>query len=739
MKQTKYIISIFFICASFILAGCKNSVSESPKVQDVKGCTISGSINLNMDAYPSESGTLNNARMATAGTGNSFFINCPDSTLTAVHSATGYTIQGSIFELSSSNYTYKVVLPSSGTWLLKLNAKAGETTYYGEANIYVDYYIGADGAKLEIWDPAPTIVISPVFKQGETGEIELKVMSEYQNSEWDGKAFTVKMIWSSNENEPGVAPSSILEDPTKIEMTKTVDSYYPGCKTPAFTYSNVPAGAYIVTFQFFDYTGLLVYECEQWIHVFGGMTTNTWRGNSEITSLGIHYREQSSVTYLTLTNDAVDFYRQAHATVSYPQKTVLYSKNTDKSGYSVQLVNNNDFENPSDSITIEQTYAAQCLSDVFCYGEGNAIYIAGTARTSIGQFNEIVYKVESSVATPYFKTIENVAIEGGEATVTSLYYDNVSQTVYGLTKGVSGSGYYFPCFFEYNQYSNQGVADYIDGNIMLHQSPKAFVVKDDLLYIPDYYNGKLELKCYYIDEYSAVFNELFTKSKTITTLGINHSIEITDMICIGDDIYILVDDFYNDLYKFYCRGTVIKYNISSQTCEEILAMATDDLYENVDSSIYFLTSAESDRYNPLYEDANHTKPYHMTFYCPEYYSPENINSSYFFGPQKILSYDDSYIYIADSGYLYVLTDYSQGMGFNDKTISYEPVNRIVKLDIENMDTTILVPNASSLFMYNQAIMLPGFDDTNNDEPNSYTSSGAQYPANTDKYPCILQN
>ena len=727
MKQTKYIISIFFICASFILAGCKNSVSESPKVQDVKGCTISGSINLNMDAYPSESGTLNNARMATAGTGNSFFINCPDSTLTAVHSATGYTIQGSIFELSSSNYTYKVVLPSSGTWLLKLNAKAGETTYYGEANIYVDYYIGADGAKLEIWDPAPTIVISPVFKQGEYGTIELNVMSQYQNSEWDGKAFTVKMIW------PDDRPSAIAVK----EDTRNITNYYPGCKTTtAFTYSNVPAGAYKVTFRFLDYNNAIVYECEQWIHVFGGMTTNTWYGNN----LGMHYREDGQgETFLTLTNEAVDFYRQAHATVSYPQKTVLYSKNTDDNGYSVQLVNNNDFENTAGSISLEQTYDDQYLKDVFCYGDDGAVYIAGTATTSNGKYNEIVYKVESSVATPYFSTAQDDDTEGGELTVTSLYYDNVSQTVYGLTKGVSGSGYYFPCFFEYNQYSTQGVADYIDGNIMLHQSPKAFVVKDDLLYIPDYYNGKLELKCYYIDEYSAVFNELFTKSKTITTLGINHSIEITDMICIGDDIYILVDDYYNDLSNLYCRGAVIKYDISSQSCEDVLGMTSDNLYENTDSTIYFLTSAESDSYNPLYEDENHERPYYMQLYCPKYYSPENTNSSSFFGPQKILAYDDSYLYIADSGYTYILTNYSQGMGFNDKTISYEPVNRIIKLDIENMNPEVLVSNVSSLFKYNEAIMLPGFDDNDNDEPNSYTSSGMQFPAHTYKYPCILQN
>lgn len=728
MKQTKYIISVFLICAAFILAGCKNSVSESPKVQDVKGCTISGSINLNMDAYPSESGTLNNARMATAGTGNSFFINCPDSTLTAVHSATGYTIQGSIFELSSSNYTYKVVLPSSGTWLLKLNAKVGEANYYGEACVYVDYFIGADGAQLSLSDSTPTIVISPVFKQGETGTIELKVMSEYQNSEWDGKKFTVKMIWSSNENEPGVGPSSILEDPTKREMTKTVESYYPGCKTNDFTYDNVPAGAYKVTFQFLDYNDVTVYECEQWIHVFGGMTTNTWRGNSEITSLGIHYREQSSVTYLTLTNDAVDFYRQAHATVTYPKKTVLYSKNTDDNGYSVQLVNNNDFENPLDSITIEQTYAAQYLSDVFCYGEGNAIYIAGTARTSSGQFNEIVYKVESSVATPYFKTIENVAIEGGEATVTSLYYDNVSQTVYGLTKGVSGSGYYFPCFFEYNQYSTQGVADYIDGNIMLHQSPKAFVVKDDLLYIPDYYNGKLELKCYYIDEYSAVLNELFTKSKTITTLGINHSIEITDMICIGDDIYILVDDYFNAPFYLYSRGGVIKYNLSTQTYEEIGGFALDDVFPSA-GVVGVNCSGTDGVVTPVYKDTqdfSNNKIFNLDIRIFNY-SPSDSTSE-FFGPKRILSYDSQYLYIADSGNNYSLE------GEND-IIQFTPVNRIVKFDIQNMSVTSItnVPATLTFVSPIEAIFLwdsDGYkdDDTEVFDENSYpTTYTVKYP------------
>ena len=118
-------------------------------------------------------------------------------------------------------------------------------------------------------------------------------------------------------------------------------------------------------------------------------------------------------------------------------------------------------------------------------------------------------------------------------------------------------------------------------------------------------------------------------------------------------------------------------------------------------------------------------------YCPQAestknYSPSAIGSKDgFYGPQKILSYNTNYLYIADYGQNLILDEY--------KIVYFKPVSRIVKVNIQNMTIEdVMEINSATPFILAESLILPDSGDGRE----AYTGEGYSYMGA--KYPVILE-
>ena len=683
MKQIKY-ISVLFIIAALVFTGCSNNVSAPQKNLknddgQVKGITISGGININANALPSQLQNVSSSRMATAGSEGSFFINCPDSTVEAKNLTTGYTMTGGIYEVDTSKYAYSITLPGSGEWLIKVNAKAGEASYYGEAEVDIKYSNGPFGSGLVMQSSEPpSIVLYPLFKEGETGTINLTVKNQMPTP-YSTNPYTVKMIWQNDIPETIKSQLDHDENDDIYYKTVTMQSTL-NSESEAFNITNVPAGAYKVEIQFCNSNGKVLYSCNQWIHVFGNMTTNSWYGT------GSQYISDSNKTWLALTELAVLEYESLQETV-YPDVALSCTYNTAKQ-LKIQKIQNNDYQsNNSTFITPGSSFefsgnqltVEQNLKNVFCYYGNDTMYIAGHAKDNNSNHYEVVYKVtgDSNTATPYCFSKAEISDTNysEEFSIEDLYVAPDGNVVYGITQGKYGAGTYFPKLFAYKPDEAGTKTKFFEGSIRTHQKLSSFIIYNGCLYIPDFYDGKLTITCYLLDYYK--LEEIFSKSKTITNLNISHPVQITDMVCVEDNIYILFNDNYTSEGGLNSRGGVIKYDLFTQSCSDYSGFVTQDLYSSI-GTIDCKCSGKYDLVTPVYgslEDLYNDKIYTLPISLSNY-SPQNSESE-FYGPQKILSYDNQYIYIADSGYKFILPD-------GENEFCFEPVNRVVKFDISSM-------------------------------------------------------
>ena len=118
----------------------------------------------------------------------------------------------------------------------------------------------------------------------------------------------------------------------------------------------------------------------------------------------------------------------------------------------------------------------------------------------------------------------------------------------------------------------------------------------------------------------------------------------------------------------------------------------------------------------------------MDIYFNKNYSPSALDSTNgFFGPRKILSYNEKYLYIADSGRKYNLD--------GENKISFTPANRVVKFKISDMIIeNVLLIDEQYAFVHPNTIILPGMRD----DVDVYELGGELYSNENDKYPCIFQ-
>lgn len=644
-----------------MLAACSH---DTP----VQGCIITGKIEYKTNALPSQIHAVNNERMATIdGAASGFYIDCSASTVTAIHKVSGYKIRGSILNPSPDNYGYSVTIPSTGQWLIQISAIAGSTSYYGETSVVVE-----EGYSLVIPDydgnympDNVAVSLFPLFSEGE-GSINLTVKNMLTPASTDSTTddYTVKMTWLSDTPES-------LEDQYSASLSYARNS------SATLEVNAVPAGAYEVEIQFIDKNGKLVYSCNQWIHVFADQTTNTWYGT------GLDYISQGYDTYLALTQEAVADYALNNPQIQYSAKSLIYKYDTN--GLSYELVTDNVYPDSFTSSLSIGTFmlsdsvsgTGQSFTDSFCYGNNDSVYFSGIASGNDSKKYSVLYKAGESSAE-LFAVIKPEINEGEENAyaINALYYDRYSDYIYGITQGKYGADSYFPQFFVYEVKNPGEKLNFYKGSLRSNAPVKAFIVKDGYLYLPEYDSteGKLLLKCYLLGMDYNLF-EIPGKNITVANLGINHSVEITDMLCLDQDLFILVNDSFFSIGELCSRGAVIKYNFETADAETAGLAGEDLFYGNND--VKFNCSAESSEVLAVFTDATFQEEYKMII-VQSNYAPADEDAELFYGPQKILSYDNEYLYIADSGNKYS----SEGV---DGTIVFEPVNRIVKFNIADME------------------------------------------------------
>ncbi len=712
MKHTKHLLSIFLICAAFILAACSH---DAP----VQGCIITGKIEFKANALPAQAQSANNARMATVdGAASGFYIDCSASTVTAIHKVSGYKIRGSILNPSPDNYGYTVTIPSTGQWLIQISASYGSTSYYGETEVVVIEYNGY--LKIPDYDDnymPDNVAVSlfPLFSEG-TGAINLTVknMLTPASTVSDSDNYTVKMSWLSDK-------------PDSLDAQYSASLSYTRNSSATLEVNAVPAGAYEVEIQFIDKNGKLVYSCNQWIHVFADLTTDTWYGT------GLDYISQNYGTYLALTQEAVADYALNNPQIQYSAKSLIYKYDTN--GLSYELVTDNVYPDSftsslsistftlSDSVSV----TGQSLTDSFCYGNNDSVYFSGIATGSDNKSYSVLFKAGEDNAE-LFTVIKPEINEGEENAyaINALYYDRNSDFIYGITQGKYGADSYFPQFFVYEVKNPGEKLNFYKGSLRSNAPVKSFIVKDGYLYIPEYDSTecKLLLKCYLLGGEYNLF-EIPGKNIIVANLGINHSVEISDMLCLDQDLYILVNDSFFSLGELCSRGAVIKYNFETADAETA-GLAGEDLFVDAGTIDYYV-SASSTEVIDLFADLNKVGSgfeYHNPIAAQSNFAPANEDAELFYGPQKILSYDNEYLYIADSGNKYILEG-------NENSISFKPVNRVVKFNFADMEiaSPIEASDGSFVVPQNAIISTEGYDSGTlyDDEPHVYTTAYPYIP------------
>ncbi|MCR4901130.1 MAG: hypothetical protein K5907_09990, partial [Treponema sp.] len=534
----------------------------------------------------------------------------------------------------------------------------------------------------------PSIILSPLFKTGETGTINLKVKNKMPST-YSTDPYTVKMIWTDGK------PAAILYNVNSVSLPANYNS-----ESDVFTFTNVPAGAYKVEMQFCAGSKIL-YSCEQWIHVFGNMTTNSWYGT------GPQYAEVSGKTWLALTEEAVHAYEQSQPK-TYSEKSVLYRFNN-IDDYDIQVITQNNYFPAFSAITVPEVILpdsldvfSNSLTNSYCYGENSTIYIAGEViDATYDNMYHYIYEIPQNGTGKYylFEDSDDQSDNRLESEIVAINFDENNGHIFIMTAGKeishTNGHYYFQKLFEVQLDSSTNTAvikkTYAVGQ--KNQQINTFMINDGFLYLSEYRNNCIFLDMYLMDYDNETLTQLSSKklldlseSKYNTNQIEKHTILINDMVNVNDSLYILMSDYYIGWDYSYCRGGVIQYDTFKKTCEDISGFATSDIYLSV-GEVKYLCSSDNTYIIPTYPDQtfNDDNQYYLGVYAYNY-SPENENSE-FYGPKKILSYNDSYLYITDSG-VKLLVD-------NENKTSFENINRIAKFNIENMEIEEIVSGVDS--------------------------------------------
>lgn len=703
MKKINIIYALI-LCTAFVMTGCKDNV-EQETVQPLK---VTGTFAIKGDAFPSVVTKNYSARSASFA--------CVDNledynvTATATHKLGGYKITGTVKnvhdETDDVDYCfYNFSIPATGEWKIQISATkevpgSNDAVFYGESSIRVLSGATPTGAHvlyLDGEDSLPRIYLMPVVKEGDKGTINLVVKNYLVSGTIeDTRNYTVVWTW-----QDGYKPENITDLDTTVTM-----SYRNNSTSNPFYFEDVEAGAYLVKIEFFDAENVLLYSCDEWIHVFGGMTTDTWYGS------GPHYSYDGDDNYLVLTQTAVNSFL-ATPEVTSKGRVVLYKTNVSGS-YDIMITDQDELDNLSTFTAIDTTeinmpdgYHFTGFNNVFCYGPDGTIYI--TAE-SIDTYNENV-KTHAIVEFPvdddpivYTFSDEQDDTEDKEPTyITALYYDSMQGILFAMVRGDTplANGTHFPMLYPLVLSGDEAVFN-PSAYPALFQIPgdvNAFAVVSDYLYIPYFQDGYIKLNCYKLTQETNPTRIGFRLESTIpliqlttNTYHVNKTayVDMTDMIYLNDCLYILFNDCNFTSKTLSSRGGVLKYNLFTKDASIVNGCATVDVFEDESVVNTYLLSSKATDMQPLYSDNNEENLLYFnwngTVYCPD----ENAGSE-FYGPQKFISYSKSELTIADSGYKYTLD--------TNAAVRFENINRIVKFGLSDFEINTCTDVSSQSIMF----------------------------------------
>ena len=172
-----------------------------------------------------------------------------------------------------------------------------------------------------------------------------------------------------------------------------------------------------------------------------------------------------------------------------------------------------------------------------------------------------------------------------------------------------------------------------------------------------------------------IINEPFLNTKICSDMELSSYAEISDMICIDGNVYILLKDIYefndetNQNYEeaaIYSRGAVIKYDGKTTSTLGWTKSELDNtdkyFYGYSDDSVLYQKSDDTvSKYKVSASDI-------LTIFSPS-------NDSGFYGPRKFIAIKPKNLIIADEGLAFFAD--------NENAYNYKNINRIVTIDLES--------------------------------------------------------
>lgn len=705
MKHSVKIISVFIAAlaiSAFVLTGCPHQ-SSNP-VEEVEPLVLNGKIEIESGAFPSDdSGAISNR--AASYDASTLDLSDYEFSVKAVHADTGYEMTGTV---NIADHSYSILIPSTGTWKIQIagtRTQNGQTCtlFFGETPVYVYFkYLELYGKNILYSDVNPYVSLQPFFKSGETGYINLAVRTTLPQTA-TSKKYKVKWLWGDEK------PESAQNAEVQMDYAENSVSDY-------FTFNNAPlaAGAYKVTIQFWDDAETtLLYSTDQWIHVFGGFTTNCWYGNGPQYS-----KDGENKIWLTLTQEGAASFALVSG-IPASSRNVWYNY-LGSSRYEVMLSSHDEGFDSFNATQVPQnmTYLDGDiprdfseediypeLTDVFCIGKDGTIYIVaeGSDYMTFARHYICEYKVDGTVNWYEFYDETDDSTGKYLSYLSSLYYDHKTDKLYGMIEGEPmPNGKIFTKLYEFDlDISTHTAEHYVYPQILGSIEINSFAVCDNYLYFPFASEGSIKLLCYEFSRspekmtYITTLKVMQTSNLIYQYSSYPHEFEVTDMICIDDNLYILVKDYYVDTrHSIYSRGGVIKYNLFNKALEGIAGFAASDANQANDEILRlpFFTGEGSNKnivYKKISEDPEEYEKYLWDDAVAYLYAPDNssgLSQTQFISPQKFIYYDSNELLVADSGYAFFVNTHNEYY-----YATFDDVNRVMKVDLKTFEVDDCIP------------------------------------------------
>ncbi|MCR5725083.1 MAG: hypothetical protein K6G80_08370 [Treponema sp.] len=649
------------------LAGC-SEVAGGESESASAGYTVSGTVLVG--------GASGATALRTLLPENASLPRSASSSLTAGSQKTSFAVyagNGDVDSVSGTvldNGSFSIVLPSDGEWNLRAVMqipadKTGESLTMLEGETAVVVKSGETVAP-------PVIIMYPLVKDGETGNVTLSIRDDTKKV--DSVSCTAVYITDALLPEESAEK---LNGELKFESCAVTISQ-----------SGVPAGTYEVTFFFNDESGNVLYKCMERISVFGRWTTDTWYGGSS------HIQEESDGTSrFVITDDLIS----AYGTEVVPDTPyALYTESSE--GYSYSLMDSptasatSSFTTPKNSVVFDNEGNAYYLQ-----GDSGSGYTIASTRSDFSYDAEAINYTDSGCGL-MFDRANNVlyAYSINEATLTIFEYTSaISSGVIDSTSTVT-----------YTSNIDMGSRTF---------SHSHCIVNNAIVYDLGYVYGNTGNYIAELDLSTAPSGGSVESSNIVSLALPSASCSITDMLYQDGAVYMLVRQVSTtganstDL-AYYSRGSLLRYDVHFGTVQTVIPFSDSSKsssdFASVKVGLYYQGNYqifEDTGTTPLLASSTYSWTYGSTTYTvsdciPALYTPNPLetdsethepvlSSTAFYGPVKFVAVKPRKLVIADDG----LAFYTDA----DGVLKYKNVNRVVTVDLESFAITDATSSSAS--------------------------------------------